>query len=768
MKVRKTKRVAQRPIATRVAAVRISPVAAAVATALGTVSGTVIADERVQEVPVAVTALTASGLTGTEEIVVSATRRDTGVQDVPYNLSAITGADIDALQIRDLSGIARWTPGLTQVDQGARNANQLFMRGINTSPINTNFALRNTTGDRVGVFFGETPVYIDLRPVDLNRVEVLRGPQSTLFGARATSGALRYIPNKPDVENVSLDAIGRAYTVSESSDQGLDGILTVNTPIVEDVFAFRASLAVFNVPGFIDQNYLVNEAGVSCPEPFFTNPGCTEDDLSTAKDTNDEKTVSVRLGALWNVTENLEAVLTYQRQDMEVGGRPLNSQQALALIDSDPNTVPVEPLQSGLYESGMRFLEPIERINDIYNLVLTYDAGNIEFVSATSYTEYNELGTRDQTDLLLDYSYGNFPFVSAYADFPAFAAFTRDEIDDNFFTQEFRAVYDNVDSRWDWLVGAFYQDADQFAGSDENAPGYRAFVNEPPVNEDTLNIFRTDRETTELAFYGELGYDLSDKLHVLGGARWFEIDDDISAIGVFIDPFYDFDEQGGGSESDVLFKLSADYTFNDDILGYALFSQGVSPGGVNTSPGLTPAQQFVSSEFVDNYEIGLRSVYFDGNLIINGALFYMDWQDLQLDAEAPNGSNITVNGGGAKSQGLELEASARLGDYWNVGLGYAYTDATLTEGCTLAESNDPNVPCALRNEETQDGDRLPGSPKHQANLLIAFNTPLNDTLLTLMRRIALPRRVTYSPNWVMAMTAAATMARNSVASASVI
>jgi iron complex outermembrane receptor protein len=221
MKVRK----ASKPVI-KSAPVRVTPVAAAVAIILSNFFGiSLAADDAKSE-----DAAKASDLTGTDEIVVTATRRDTSVQDVPYNLSALSDADIKTLQIQDLSDIARWTPGLTHVDQGARDANQLIMRGLNASAINAPEFLRNSQGDRVSTYYGEVPVYIDLRPTDLERVEILRGPQGTLYGSRSLGGTIRYIPKAPDSKNFTVDANGRSYGMSESDDMGYDGSITVNAP----------------------------------------------------------------------------------------------------------------------------------------------------------------------------------------------------------------------------------------------------------------------------------------------------------------------------------------------------------------------------------------------------------------------------------------------------------------------------------------------------------------------------------------------------------
>jgi iron complex outermembrane receptor protein len=709
MKVRKT----SKPVI-KSAPVRVTPVAAAVAIILSNFFGISLAADGVKSEDAA------SALAGTDEIVVTATRRDTSVQDVPYNLSALSDADIKTLQIQDLSDIARWTPGLTHVDQGARDANQLIMRGLNASAINAPEFLRNSQGDRVSTYYGEVPVYIDLRPTDLERVEILRGPQGTLYGSRSLGGTIRYIPKAPDSKNFTVDANGRSYGMSESDDMGYDGSITVNAPLIEDTLALRATLGYLYKPGFIDQNYLVNEAGVSCPEPFFTDAGCTPDDLHSKKDTNDEKTKSARFALLWNVTDALDATLSWQYQDQDIGGRQINTQDSMAVIDSDPIAPGVQPLQTGKYENGLRFEEPNDRENNIYNLTLNYSAGDIDLVSTTSYTTYDDTGSRDQTDLLL---------LSGFGFFPALAAYTRDNTDDDIFTQELRLVSNSPDSKWDWIVGGFYQSADFDQNSTEFAPNYPFSI----TPDDSVTYLSTTKDTDELAFFGELGYQLTDKLHVLGGARWYDIDDTMESCLWYKD--LDIDQpdcdNGDGDDHDILYKLGSDYTFTDSLLGYMLFSQGISVGGVNVGSTILDKDRFVKPEQVDNYEVGLRSSWFDDQLIINGAVYYMDWTDLQLEATSPPPDflAITKNGGAAETSGIELETRWILNEHWSFGLGYAYTNAELSDSCVnIVDWDDTSLTCPIYGVETEAGDRLPGTPEHQGNFLVAYNTDLSNGL----------------------------------------
>jgi outer membrane receptor protein involved in Fe transport len=147
---------------------------------------------------------------------------------------------------------------------------------------------------------------------------------------------------------------------------------------------------------------------------------------------------------------------------------------------------------------------------------------------------------------------------------------------------------------------------------------------------------------------------------------------------------------------------------------------------VNPQAGLEPNEQFVDPETVDNYELGIKSLWLDNRLTVNASVFYMDWEDIQLDGTADNGVGITVNGGSAETKGVELESSFALNDNWVFSAGYAYTEAELTDSCRTP-ADFANKGCPISGVVTEDGDRLPGSPEHQGTLQVDYFRPLNST-----------------------------------------
>ena len=684
--------------------VRVKPVTAAVATALGSLAGQSIAVAA--ELP--------------DELVVTATRRDSTVQEVPYSIAAIGENALRDFNIDNLSGIAQYTAGLSQVDQGARDGNLLIIRGLNADSINSPEFLNNDN-DRVSTYYGETPVYINLLPIDVQRVEILRGPQGTIYGARSLSGTVRVTPNKPDTAEFTVDAHVGVDNTSQSDDNGREADVVINAPLIEDTLALRALLGYKYEAGYIDYNYLLPDPGFSCVEPGWTT-GCSADGFLSEEDANYIRTRSAGASLLWTPTDELDVTLSWRQQDRSSGGRNINSQRALRNIE----IVRGIDLDNGRYVSGLRYTEPNSRQNDIYNLEITWDNALGELVSSTSVTNYKADGRRDQTDFLLDQEYG-------YEDFPDFSAFSREQYDDRVFTQEFRLVSDN-EGPINYLLGAWLQDSDYFVRSREFSP----FAGTTPTTYDN-KTFDKRRET---ALFGEVGFDVTDNLNLLVGARWFDYEAkfrDCTTFGGDVDdpanctPNFDFDKE---DDNDVLGKFTASLQLADNIKTYATFSQGYSTGKVNNGT-ISNAPRYVEPERTDNYEVGLKGNWLDNSVRLNAALFLIDWKDIQLSGfdSAPPFTQVQRNVGEAESQGLELDLEAQLTDNLLLAAGYAYTDAELTTGCNelvIAAGLDPLDPfaptdiCGLGFEEIQSGDRLPGSPEHQGYLRATYFRSLSS------------------------------------------
>jgi len=451
---------------------------------------------------------------------------------------------------------------------------------------------------------------------------------------------------------------------------------------------------------------------VSDPQPDFDDPADVEANLTRREDADTEQTLYGRLGLFWQVTDTLEANLTYYYQDQDVGARTVNHDDAFA---------------TGIYVSGHRVLEPSEQKNQLMALELGWDAGFARLVSATGYSKYKSNGQRDQTDLLLDFEYG-------YEDFPSFVSYTREDREEETFNQELRLVSQG-DGRWSWIAGAFYNHYTLDSSSAEFVPGFPEFIGLPP-DTPTLEYLELNDETIEeKALFGELGYLITERWQVTVGARWFEFKDDLETQFALplLEPVPGEVNLSGNrnrtEDDDVIFKFNTSYRFTDDLMTYLTISEGYRQGGVNSGPAcedplppgqnvcLLPNEVLIKPDTTVNYELGLRSTWLDGALLVNASVYYIDWEDIQVQGTSVNGSvGITVNGSSAESRGVEFTSQWQVTDSFRLAAGYSYNDAQLTSF----------APGLVDGYDAYDGDRLSGTPEHQGSLALIYDRPLND------------------------------------------
>lgn len=670
------------------------------------------------------------------EVVVTATRREASVQDIPFNLTALTGAALQEQGASTLAEIGRRLPGLFVVDQGQRGANRIIVRGLNASSIEAAESLANGGGGTVATYVGEIPLYVDLKPVDLERIEVLLGPQGTLYGAGTMGGAIRYIPQRPALDGTSLSVRADTFRLDESDGLGARGGFTVNLPLAETL-AFRSSVEYLDDPGVVDYPFLVREPGVSDPQPDFANPADVAANLRRAEDVDWQRTLYGRAALRWRPSERLDATLTYHHQDQEVGGRTWNHSVAFG---------------TGRYEAAGRYLEPNDRLNQLAALEVIADLGFAELTSATGVSHFEEIGQRDQTDLLITLQY-------SYEAFPTFSAFTRDLIEEDSLTQELRLVSAH-DGRLGWIAGLFYNRFEADTLNEEFTPRYSEYLVDHyggVLRPDGLEYISSLKgDLTEMAIYGELTYALTDRWRVTAGARWYdyELDTrlavDLPLILTFLgergpDEVLLEYQPGGQKKNGTLFKFNTSFDFTPEVMGYLTVSEGYrignsnglelceDPPAPNQNVCATPGEYEYFPDTTTNYELGLRSQWLDRRITLNGSLFYVDWKDPQIAGRSLVGAQpITLNGEGAESRGVELAVDARLTDRFAVSGSFTYVQAELTEDAPGLL--DRYVPPGFSREpvDGRAGDRLPGSPETQGALYLSYGRTLaNDWQLDL-------------------------------------
>ena len=714
-----------------------------------------------------------------DEIIVTATRRAQSVQDIPFNIAAVGGEQIEKQGFDDISELIAYVPGVNIVDQGGRDGNRIVVRGLNADPISGGGGGAGSDGGgTVSTYLGEIPVFVDLRLNDLERVEVLLGPQGTLYGAGTLGGAIRYIPTKPQFDGASAEVRAEAFSIKEgngiSYDVGFTGNYAFNDKIavrgsvdytenkgfIDYPFVNRGLASAFGSDGFIDEADFGGLVTTN-PDPDFTDEADVAANLQSFSDVNTEEVLSGRAALRAQPTDWLDATLTYYYQKADNGGRTTSGL--------------LGPVPAGRYEAPLRVLEPSELETNLLALEVVADLGFAELTSASGISKETFLGQRDQTDLLISLEY-------SYETFPTFTAFTREEEESKFINQEIRLVSKN-EGPLNWIVGAYYNKNKSAGLSEEFTPGLGG-----PDFRPGLEYYAFGKSSlVEKAAFGELGYDITPSWSIKVGARGYAYeldtadsnildDDSIGQVEVYFPLFQDcgasssnplcglsfedakdaYQTASNQSFSGELFKINTSYKFDNGNSVYATFSQGFRNGvsnGLAPCPdvfdgnqnqgqcGLVPGQQFgpnpgdiaqinereATPDTVDNYEIGAKTTWLDGDVRLNAALYYIDWSGIQTISSSVNaGLTITVNGGAAVSKGLELDGSWKISDQFSVRGNYSFTDAQLSQEVPdlVRTITPPGFGTAFENGE--DGDRLPGSPKHQFSVFGDYVMPLGN------------------------------------------
>ncbi len=656
-----------------------------------------------------------------EEIIVTASRREQNILDVPYNITAVSGEDIAASITLDNAELLRSVPGVGLVDQGPRNGaqfNSIRIRGINVDgSAFGDFAVASVA--TVATYVNDTPVFANLALIDLERVEVLRGPQGTLYGSGALGGTIKYLMREPQFEDTEV-SVGTVFAnVEGSSDIGYAATGILNVP-VSDTFAFRANIYWRDYPGITDyiNLYELDGGGVPvAPNGIFAR-GYDSTNYTAKKDLDTFESLYGRFSARWQPSDRFDAVLTFIHQDDEIGGRRQQTQGSDGLDQPYPD-----------YTNGAVIPEPYERDFDFGSLEMDFDFGFATLTSATSYYDNNGGSDTDNTGF-----YAN-NFANFYYFYPRPLYTAERTFGDKALVQEIRLV-SNGDNTIDYAVGAFYQDQERGSTQVSDLVGFEAWADAaffPGDFVSTDNVFTYERseDYREFAVFGEVTWHASDRLHLTGGLRYFDIKSDIltfvrvgaydSFAGSVTTPFK-------SSESDTIFKANVAYEFSDNDLLYATVSEGFRRGGNNGVPTIgrfenDPGWVVFSADRVTNYEIGVKGLL--GKMRYDASIFYMDWQDPQFNTSAPNGAFFAVvNGDKAETQGIELQLSGPLSDKFSYALGYAYVDAQVAADFYTPIDIFTGQPTLI----AESGTPLPGIAEHSVNVALEYATLLTSVL----------------------------------------
>ncbi len=662
-----------------------------------------------------------------EEVVVTARKRgDEVLQDIPASISALTEDMLQRRGVSDFEDFAYQVPGLTINDAGP-GEKRYIIRGV-----------QSAGQQQVAVYYDEVPLpgvqsstsdsgsqTTDLKIYDIARVEVLRGPQGTTFGANSQTGTVRFITNKPNLSEREASVRGE---VSGTKYGGANwaGYAMMNLPLIEDTLAFRLVAYDGEDSGYVDNVRLGQ------------------------KDINWVETYGVRGMLRWAASENVTVDAMIWHQDRDSGGDfryhpfdtifdgSLTRAQKVALSTDQggrDNVSPLAEFQTGKFLVGDYTFTGKPDNQTIYSLSMDWTLPFANLTAAASHYDRDFDYKFDSSWILFFLGVrpasGNDPGVRA----DLFPAMTDQEqsLEQNAFELRLNSTGDGPVQ---WLLGSFWRDRES---------AFRSYV--PVVDPVTGNIFDpgippgsiqppnpgagivdclpcvfgriATKDIEEIAFFGELSYGFNDWLEGTVGARWFEVDQADYGLTVF--PFALFPPnpqlalQQDFKEDQTILKFQLAAKPSDNITVFALASQGFRLGGTNNQ-GVVAIPPFFASDELWNYELGLKSELFDRRMIFNASLFHIVWENLQVAGQDPTGAfGFIGNAGEAEITGLEAEVFASPTENWNLTFG-----ATWLPKRELTEDQISNTIVAPGRK----GDKIPRIPELTLSASAQYTFPL--------------------------------------------
>ncbi|MXP42045.1 TonB-dependent receptor [Altererythrobacter soli] len=626
------------------------------------------------------------------DIVVTARRTSELISDVPISISAFSQEKMDVRSVKTFEDIANITPGVA-----ISGGNRISIRGV----------IPGGNAGTTGIYIDDTPIQVysasfatDALPLlfDLERVEVLRGPQGTLFGSGSMGGTIRYITPQPDLTGHSTYARAEVSALQSGGVSYEAGVAT-GGPIVADRLAFRVSGIFRRDAGWIDR--VDRRTGEVIDE-----------------DHDWQRTYVLRGALTWAPIDGLEitpAILHQNRFQHHSGSYADTGPDVAWEGFSDPNR--------GIYRNGARIETPGRDRLTLYSLAVEYDLGPVSLFSNSSYYDRKNRNVTDASMFeaaLFGLVTSTGPAVPGVADYDSHgvAANTQKTL-----TQEVR-LQSNTDGRLSWVVGAFYQKNKQFNQELVMAPSLDQligntfgmtvveFFGQPLLPGDVGIDISLWHEPSQIAGFGEISFDLTDRLSLAAGVRIAE--SKYTYRNYSNGPYNNgLNEQSGSTkESSVTPKFSANYDVNDDIMVYATAAKGFRAGGANqpipldqcsgelNDLGLTGQPASFESDSVWSYELGTKSRIARG-LNVAASAYHIDWTNIQRGVALPLcGFGFTTNLGSARIRGFDLQADARLTDNLTMGVAVGHVNARFQE----------TIPLATGENLVTEGDRVPVSP----------------------------------------------------------
>ncbi|WP_018997393.1 TonB-dependent receptor [Hirschia maritima] len=626
-----------------------------------------------------------------DTIIVTATKRASTIQEVPFSINAQTADDIEKSGANNLEDVARSVAGLSIQNLGPGQS-QVAIRGVSAGQI-----VRDQPGvkEQVGVYLDESVISLslftpDLDLFDLNRVETLRGPQGTLFGSGSMGGTIRYITEQPSLDGFEGKVEANAHTVKDGNQGGhLKG--AVNIPM-GDTAALRAVAYTTQYAGYIDA---------------LGPNGSRDEDVNTGTRTGG------RLAMLFEPTENISITPRVIYQEIQADG--FNREEAFNWLTAGAQLGPRE-----------QFLLGDEEFKDetlLADLTATIDFGPVELTSVTSFADRSILVSRDASALThsvsadLGYDAGIYSTPSNLRDSTAYESWT----------QELR-LSSNSEGPFHWLGGLFYSTNDRSYKQRLPTPGYdvatdaalgagtsaavaNGFGVDSPFNSDL------DYTLDQWAVFGEVNWDITDRLTATVGGRYYDFEEDrtISSGGLFANG--DSGVVDTTSSSGFTPRFLVSYELNDVVTLNAQAAQGFRLGGVNDPLNATLCNaadeaifggfQAYDDETMWNYEAGLKAK--QGSFTFSGAVFRSEIKDLQVTLDAGScSSRVVFNVPEAHTQGIEAEMGYSPFDGFDMNIALSLLesefDSTVVDGTGSILAG------------IEEGNRLPSVPEYQLSV----------------------------------------------------
>ncbi|WP_425996355.1 TonB-dependent receptor [Caulobacter sp. DWR1-3-2b1] len=657
---------------------------------------------------VALPTVAAAQATSVDEIIVTATKRNSTIMDVPFSINAQTQQDIQRSGAVTLEDLSRNVASLTIQNLGPGQS-QVSVRGVSAGQV-----VRDQPGvkEQVGVYLDESVISLslftpDIDLFDLNRVETLRGPQGTLFGSGSVGGTIRYITNQPKI-GVHDGVIEANANMVDGDDTGGYVKGAVNIP-VSDKVAVRAVGYYTKYAGFIDAR---REGG------------------GRKENVNDGRRAGGRLAVLFQPTENISITPRVVYQEIRADG--FNRQEVFNLF-ANPNTTTRTPVRLGEREQHLLLDESFADDTLLTDLTASIGLGAVELTSVTSYVDRKIHLDRDASALT-----GS---VSVDLGFPAASVVLPSKLVDTTdlqqFTQELR-LGSTGDGPFQWVFGGFYSEVDRIYDQRLPTPGYDAFTDArlgAGTSAAVANGFPLNSpynaslpyNIKQKALFGEASYKL-DKLTVTAGGRFYDFKEtrQFKSGGLFANGDNQVDKTSSNGFTP---RVLVSYEASDQVTFNAQAAQGFRLGGVNDPlnlPLCSPQDKAIFGGFQSyddetlwNYEAGVKSRF--GGISFNSAVFYTDIKNLQTTLDAGScSSRVVFNVPEAHTKGIEMELSARLAPGFDIGVSgsllEAEFDSTVKDGTGAVLGG------------IREGNRLPSVPKFQISADATYSWRFKDNI----------------------------------------